>query len=253
MSRQVWYFIIAIGVGNFLISRLAQTIVLSILPATTAAYLGNFVGFVTMGMSIFILRESPTVFQLLGAIVAVFGLRIFFIEIPPTNEVFAIVLKFFGMLATGYTNNIARKLALVTNKQLSNNIVSTLALLIGGSMAVVLGFAESWPIRVDGWQNWGVILYSGVVSVAIGLTVWNHVLRTLRSYEASLLGSSTVIWTALLAIPILGERLEPNQVVGVMITLAGLALVQLRGAKLSDWLGRGKKRGDRAAAQPREP
>jgi drug/metabolite transporter (DMT)-like permease len=36
----------------------------------------------------------------------------------------------------------------------------------------------------------------------------------------------------LLAIPFLGERLEPNQVLGIVITFVGLAIVQLRGARL---------------------
>jgi hypothetical protein len=41
------------------------------------------------------------------------------------------------MLATAYTNNTARKLAIMTNNELSNNIVSTVALLIGGTAVVV--------------------------------------------------------------------------------------------------------------------
>lgn len=246
LGRSVWLLIIGIGLGNFVISRFANSIVLSVLPATTTSYLGNFVGFVTMALSVLILREPPTVWQLVGAVVAVAGLRVFFVEVPPTDQVLAIALKFFGMLATAYTNNTARKLALQTKNALSNNIVSTVALLIGGSIAVVVGLAASWPVRVEGWANWGIILYSGVVTIAFGLTVWNHVLRTLRSYEASLLGSSTVIWTALLAIPILGERLAPNQVLGIAITFVGLAIVQLRGARLGQLFRRGE-------AQPSPP
>ncbi|MCB0098311.1 MAG: EamA family transporter, partial [Caldilineaceae bacterium] len=64
--------------------------------------------------------------------------------------------------------------------------------------------------------------------VGVGLTVWNQILRTLRSYEASILGASTVIWTSLLAIPILGETLDPNQMAGIGLMIVGLALVQVR-------------------------
>jgi len=248
LGRSVWALIIGIGIGNFVISRFANSLVLSVLPATTVAFVGNFVGFVTMALSVFILREKPTIYQLLGAVVAIVGLRVFFVEIPPTDQILAIGLKFVGMFATAYTNNTARKLALLKNNQLSNNTISTLALLIGGSIAMVAGFAASWPPKVEGWQNWAIILYSGVVSIAIGLTVWNNILRTLRSYEASLLGSSSVIWTALLAIPILGEHLDPNQVLGVLITLAGLAIVQLRGVQLGKL-----KRRSQPDAQPRQP
>ena len=64
------------------------------------------------------------------------------------------------------------------------------------------------------------------------MTVWNYVLRTLRSYEASILGASTVIWTALLAVPILGEQLAFNQIIGIGLMIVGLALVQVRRGRL---------------------
>jgi probable blue pigment (indigoidine) exporter len=228
LNREVWYYIIAIGVCNFVISRITSTFALQRLPATTSTYVGNFIGFITMGMSIFILKESPTVFQVLGAGVAIVGLRIFFEQIPSAYELVGVGLTLIGITAVAYTNNIARKLAIVTRNQLSNNIISTLALLIGGSITVAVGLASDWPPRVGGWSNWAIILYSGIVTIAIGLTVWNKILRTLRSYEASILGASNVIWTALLAIPILGERLTLNQVGGIALMIVGLALVQIR-------------------------
>ena len=103
-----------------------------------------------------------------------------------------------------------------------------MALIMGGSITVLIGLILDWPPVIIGWQNWGTIFYSGVIGVAIGLTVWNYILRTLRSYEASILGASTVIWTALLAVPILGEILAGNQIIGIGLMLAGLALVQVR-------------------------
>jgi drug/metabolite transporter (DMT)-like permease len=58
--------------------------------------------------------------------------------------------------------------------------------------------------------------------------VFNYILRTLRSYEASILASSGVIYTALLAVPILGERLALHQLVGIAMMLVGIALAQVR-------------------------
>jgi probable blue pigment (indigoidine) exporter len=233
MSREVWFYIIMIGLCNFAIARFTMTLALERMPATTNSYLTNFIGFITMAMSIFILKESPTLFQVLGAVVAIVGLRVFFVEIPSANEMVGIVLVIIGITAVAYTNNIARKLAIVTGNNLSNNIISTTALLIGGAITVVVGFAVDFPPRIEGISNWAIILYSGVFMIAIGLTVWNKILRTLRSYEASILGASTVIWTALLAIPILGETLTPNQIAGIALMIVGLALVQVRRGRFS--------------------
>lgn len=232
LGRRVWLYLIAIGLGNFVIARFGVTLALERLPATTHAYLVNFVGFVTMALSIFILKETPTIFQLLGAAIAFTGLRVFFAQIPSANELVGVGLIAVSILAIASTNNIARKLALMTDFSLSNNILSTMAILIGGSLTVIIGLALDGPPRVNGWQNWAIILFAGVVTVGIGLTVWNHILRTLRSYEASILGASTVIWTALMAVPILGERLTFNQMVGIGLMMIGLALVQVRRGRL---------------------
>ncbi|MCA9994756.1 MAG: DMT family transporter [Anaerolineales bacterium] len=234
LPRNVWMSLITIGFLNFLLARTTFTLSLNLLDATTNTYLVNFVGFVTMGMSIFILKESPTIFQVLGAAVALLGLRVFFLEIPPPSELRGVLLILVGILGIAYTNNITRKLAIATNGQLSNNIISTVALLIGGGMLVLVGIVTDWPPKVTGATNVGILLYAGLVVIAFSMTVWNHILRTLRSYEASILGASTVIWTALLAIPILGETLSGNEIGGIILMLVGLALVQIRQSQLGD-------------------
>ena len=228
IGRQVWAYIMVIGICNFTIVRLLFMLSLDRLPATTHAYLVNFVGLVTMLMSIFILQERPSIFQILGAALAVSGLRVFFREIPPPPAVIGVIYVAIGVLALASTNNIARRLAIVTRDGLSNTIISTVALWVGGLPVVVAGLMIDWPPPVAGWTNWGIILLNAIVGIAIGLTVFNYVLRTLRSYEASILAASGVIYTAILAVPILGERLALHQIVGIAMMLAGISLVQVR-------------------------
>lgn len=228
LSWEVWAYIIWIGIGNFTIVRVLFMLSLDRLPATTNNYLVNFVGIVTMLMSIFLLRERPSVFQILGAAVAIFGLRLFFRESPPPSELVGVIYVAIGVLALASTNNISRKLAIVTDNSLSNNIISTVALWIGGLPVVLFGRASDWPPAVSGWTNWGIIVLNAVVAIAIGLTVWNFILRTLRSYEASILAASSVIYTALFAVPILDERLALHQIAGIALMLVGLSLVQVR-------------------------
>jgi len=235
LSREVWAYIIWIGIGNFTIVRVLFTLSLDRLPATINVYLVNFVGIVTMLMSIYVLRERPSVFQILGAAVAISGLRVFFREVPPPSELVGVIYVAIGVLALASTNNITRKLAIVTDNRLSNNIISTVALWIGGLSVVLFGLASDWPPAVSGWTNWGIIVLNAVVTITIALTVWNFILRTLRSYEASILAGSSVIYTALFAVPILGERLALHQIAGIVLMLVGLFLVQVRRG-----LGRGR-------------
>ncbi|MCC6904589.1 MAG: DMT family transporter [Anaerolineae bacterium] len=231
LTRQEWLYIALIGVGNFTIGQVGINLALEHLPAITNNYLMNFIGFVTMALSIFIMRETPYLFQIIGAGIAIAGLRVYFRSVPTPDELTGILLMGMAILAIAFTNNAARKLSQISSS-LSNNILSTLALLIGGSLTVIVGLVTQWPLQSGSGGNLGFAVYTGVVGMAIGLTAWNYVLRTLRSYEASILGATGIIWTALLAIPILGERPLLHQVIGMILMLIGIALVQVRIGRL---------------------
>lgn len=232
LDKRIWLYIIAIGVCNFTISRLLRPIAIERLPVITNTYVGNFIGFVTMAMSIFILHEYPSIFQLLGAGIAIYGITLFFNAPLQGGELIGILLVVVSLIAVAFTNNIARKLALETENKLSNNFVSTMALLIGGTGVLIIGLLFDFPPRVPDLKSWGIVIYSALVNVALGLTVWNHILRTLRSYEASIMGASTIIWTTLLAILILGESLQLTQWLGMGTMVIGLMLVQVRRGRL---------------------
>lgn len=228
MTRKIWAYVIQIAFFNFVTGTLSF-FSLDFLPATTNTYLTNFIGFITMGMSMVILKEMPGFYQVFGAVLAFSGLRVFFPEPPKGGELIGVVMILIGITGVAYTNNIARKLAIETENKISNNIISTLAILMGGSVAVVIYLiVDGWPPNIPHWTDWAVILYSGIFMRAIGLTTWNLILRTLRSYEASILGASTVIWTSILAVSILKETLTKNQIIGILMMLAGLILVQVR-------------------------
>jgi probable blue pigment (indigoidine) exporter len=228
IGRETWASIAWIGIGNFTLVRVFSLLALARLPATTHIYLVNFTGIVTMAMSAVVLHERPAVLQIAGAVVAMLGLRVFFRDIPPPTELAGVAYLAVAVVALASTNTLARRLGRSAGQRLSNDVVSTLAVWTGGIPVVLYGVWTDWPPRVPGPATWGIIVLNAVVGIAFAPTVWNHVLRTLRSYEASLLASTTVIYTALFALPILGERLDRRQAGGIVLMLAGLALVQLR-------------------------
>lgn len=229
MTKKVWRYIIQIGFFNFVTGTLSM-VALNYMAASTNAYLSNFIGFITMAMSCVILKELPGIWQLLGAVIAFSGLRVFFPVAPQGDEILGIGLIFISIMGVAYTNNIARKLAIETENKISNNIVSALAMLLGGSVAVVIYLiVDGFPPVVPTWKDWAVIIYAGIFSRAFFLTLWNLILRTLRSYEASILGASMVIFTAILAVLILKEKLAVYQIIGISMLLIGIALVQVRG------------------------
>ncbi len=228
LGRRAWIFMAWIGVCNFTIVRLVLMLGLERLPSTTHAFLQNTVGLVTMAMSVVMLREPPTRAQVAGAVLALAGLGIYFRDIPPPRELAGVVYVAIGVLGLASTNNVARKLVMETGERLPTDVLSVVAIAVGGIPVVLAGVATDWPPPVSGATNWAIIGANGAIGIAFSLTVFNHVLRTLRSYEASILASSSVIYVALFAVPILGERLALHEVVGIATMLAGLALSQAR-------------------------
>jgi O-acetylserine/cysteine efflux transporter len=232
LDRKVWITIAIIGICNFTISRMIKPFALETMPANTYSYLTQFQGFVTMGLSILILREVPTIWQLVGALVAFGGLRLYFYEVPTRTEWLGIILIVIAWLATAYTNNATRKVMQDTHNSIDNNVFSSLTILFGGTAGVIIGLSVGGPPRVPDLASWGVILFLGLIWIAFNLTAWNYFLRTLRSYEASILSSSVVIFTALFSLMFLGERISLNQWLGILTMIIGFALVQVRRGRL---------------------
>ncbi len=228
LSAKTWLTVGAIGVGNFALVRVLFVASLSHLPVTTHAYLINFVGIVTMALSAWLLRERPSRWAILGALLALAGLRFFFKELPAPSEITGIIYVGVGILVLAFTNIATRRLLLQV--QIPSTVLSSISLWVGAVPAVILGLAVQGPPL--GWspRAWLTVFFSGVVSIAVGLTVWNHVLRTLRAYEASVLAASGVIFSALFAIPLLKEQLSGWQVFGMATVISGLVLVNVRRA-----------------------
>lgn len=228
IPHKIWGYIIAVGLLNFSVVRVLYMLSLQKLPATTHVYLFNFVSIFTIFFSIPLLNEKPTVGQVIGILISFLGLQVFFQTIPRPDELDGVILLVGAVLALALTNNLSRMLRLAAGESPSNNIISTMAIWVGAAPVVLWGLLADFPPVVKGYGDWAVIILNGVVVIAAALAIWNHVVKTLRSYEASLLACSSVIFTALFAIPILHEALESHHLLGITLMFVGLVVVQLR-------------------------
>lgn len=227
-NRRVWIFIFLIGFFNFVTGQFT-TLSLIYLSPTTNTYLSKFVGFLTMFFSILILKEKPGIFQFFGAGISLIGLRIFFPTTLQPDQIKGVLLVLIGITGLAITNNLTRKLAIETKNEISNNLVSTLAIIFGGSiMSITCMIIDGLPPKISKPIDLLLIIHIGVSVKAIALALWNKNLREMRSYEVSLLGASMVIWTSLLSLIILGEKISSNQIIGIIFLVTGLIFVQIR-------------------------
>ena len=223
-----WLAIVFIGVVNFGLVRMLMMMAIAQLPMNTFVFILSFVSLVTIAFSVLFLGERPGRAQVVGSLLAIFGVWLFFPEIPAVAERTGIVYALVIVLALAATNNVTRSLVTRNGVAFPSSLLSTFGLAIGGLPIVLAGLSLDWPPPIGGVRNGLIILANGLVGIALTQTVFNGVLKTLRSYEASVLAGSGVVWTALLAIPILDEWLEVRQVLAIAVVLGGILLAQSR-------------------------
>jgi drug/metabolite transporter (DMT)-like permease len=72
-----------------------------------------------------------------------------------------------------------------------------------------------------------IILWLSVANTALAFLLWNHVLRTIRAYELSVIQNSMLVQIAVLAWIFLGELLTYVMIFGVILVIVGVVLVQV--------------------------
>ncbi len=71
----------------------------------------------------------------------------------------------------------------------------------------------------------GRLLVSRGVLGAIGTAAYYTTLPVLGAGKATLIGNTWSIWAALMAVPLLGEKLTRKKVIGMVLAIAGIALI----------------------------
>lgn len=224
---RAWLIVIGIGVCNFTLVRTLFILALDIMPVTTHAYIINFVGIVTMLLSAVILKEKPGWKQIVGALIAVVGIQIYFRIVPDGQQIIGLVLLSAAVLFLALTNILIRLLHLNYPQAISHNIVSVVAILSGGLPMIFYGL-QYWQrvIEID-IRNWLIIAANGIIAMSLTMNVFNLVIKRLRAYEASILASTGLVFTALLSIPILNDKVNLFQFLGILLLLIGILMVQL--------------------------
>jgi drug/metabolite transporter (DMT)-like permease len=76
------------------------------------------------------------------------------------------------------------------------------------------------------WRVWAVMALLGLLGtlVAHGLFVW--ALRTIRPSTAGIISTAEPVFAGLIAFLVLGDRLQPLQVAGAALIVAGIITVQ---------------------------
>ena len=97
-----------------------------------------------------------------------------------------------------------------------------------GSILLLFTGGITEGLAVINLQSWAIILWLALVNTAFAFTLWNHTLRTLTAMESSIINGTMMIWIPIFAVIILNETIAWKEVIGLVITILGTLIVQLK-------------------------
>lgn len=102
--------------------------------------------------------------------------------------------------------------------------------LVCAVLNLLLAFGLEWNTLPGLLQVWWAVVYTGVLSVAVGYTLQAFGQRYAPPTDAVLLLSAEAVFAAVFGYLLLGELLEMSQIIGCVVIMGAILLAQLRPA-----------------------
>ena len=206
----------------------AQYAALSVLPATAVSLVLSSIPAVVALMALGGRSERATFGQGAGIGLLTLGALLYFGPFQvEADAAVGFAAAAICVTAAALSSHLGRRLARDAIGQLGGATgLTATSMLIGALVLLAIGVAlEGWPtLDLAGWL---IVGWLAVVNTAFAFTIWNHTLRTLTAVESSVVNNTMTVQIAVLAIVFLGERLEPLQLIGLLLAAAGAAVVQI--------------------------
>jgi drug/metabolite transporter (DMT)-like permease len=226
LTPRSWIQLIVLGIFFYAGTQGAIFVALAYLPAVTVNLLWSFSSVIIALFGALWLSERPTWFQWGGITLAVIGAVIYFSPVIITkNQYTGVVVALIGILANAISSIIGREIN--RSEKHTPLVVTVISMGVGSLLLLTAGFLlEKAPVIT--LQSGLIILWLAVVNTAFAFTLWNHTLRTLTAMESSIINGTMLIWIAIFAVTLLGERITSKEIVGLVITGVGTLIVQLK-------------------------
>lgn len=181
--------------------------------------------FVTIGLATAVLGERPSVFQMLGALVAFLGIVTIALNVGGDVTPLGLLFVLLAAISWGTGNIIAKGF----------NKVDVLALVVWGSLVaapplLVLSLALEGPTRIVSslqhmsWVSAAAIAYLVYPTTLLGYAIWSWLLGR---YSAASVAPLTLLVPVVgmgSSALVMGERLQDWKLLAAVLVVAGLCL-----------------------------
>lgn len=224
ISRGLWLRLLLLGFLNFALGNGAIFLSLKYLPATVAGFLGSLIPLLVLLGGLAWLHEVPSRRQWIGMIVTLAGSFLFFWRGWQPVERLGLLISLVGMVSFAAAAVLSREIA--RQRTLNTFALAALPLGLGGGLLLPVALAvEGMPVLTP--QVALVVSFLSLVNTTLGYLLYYRALRDLTALEMNVILNLMPFGTAIIARLILDERLSALQIVAMLVSLAGVTLVQI--------------------------
>lgn len=232
-SRKWWLFLSVYGVIFITFTQGGQFLALSLLPAITVSFLLNLTPFLVVLLSMFLLDEKPSQFDVLFFFLALIGILVYFF--PFNFELISlpgILIGLTVLLVNTFSTIMGRK---INREDKTHPVIITAISMSIGTLFLIVGALvfESFPIISI--TSWIMILWLGVVNTALAFTIWNKAMQKIRAMDISIINGTMFPQIILLSIIFLDEMPLINEWVGLIIILVATFILQVNRARTNNF------------------
>ena len=223
LIKAQWVRLALLGFSGYTLANSALFWALRFLPATTGSFLMSLITVTVLLGGIFWLREIPNRLQVIGILIVLAGMALFFSSGLQPGE--PLGLGIFALALLGFTLFGLLSRSTVIDRQVNTLTLTAFPLAIGGGLLLAIAIPiEGIPSASP--RTWGLVLVLAAINTALGYVLYNHALQSLQAFEMNVLLNLTPIWTALLGSLLLDEILGSTQWAGIFVVIVGVMLVQ---------------------------
>ena len=226
-----------LGFTGFFIAPVFQYWGLDLLTATQVAFLMNLTPLWVLVFGNILMGEKPNTIQSIGIGIVFIGILLYYLK-----EIILLKWETIGIIVTLTASVswalyiILTRYHLITNTQTLNNEKGYIIKLTTYSM--IIGSVLLTPFSTNFYSNLiqyrisinvlMILLWLGVVNTALAYTIWNHSLKYLKAFQASIIQSMILIEVLILSLIFLNESVNILKLSGILVLTGGVILVNFK-------------------------
>lgn len=217
---------LALGFTGYFIAQGMQFLGLFYLSPITVTFVLNLTPIFVLVLSAVFLKEKPLSTQLLGIVLALTGVLVYFHNsIHDLGETIGMLVTLVSGVCWSVYMILIRHCLWKKGENVTALTVYSMSL---GALMLLGATVLSGNVVNVSLRSWLIIIWLSIVNTAVAFMLWNHALKILKAYEQSILQNSMLIQIALLSVVFLGEQLTLQKIFGMIMVFVGVLIVQLK-------------------------